>query len=380
MNPSRPNRDSTLFRSFALLVALVLCIFQAPTFASADFPLSDGDRVLFIGDSITQDGRYVDLIQAYLWVEFPNRDITIVNAGLSSETVSGITEPIHPFPRPNINDRLQRALDLAKPDWVFVCYGMNDGIYHPVEPRIRDAYRGGLEQVLSTIHSYGAKTILLSPPVFDSESPTVVKRLEEAKPDEPFGYRKPFRQYDDTLVSLTNIAQSFENDVRVERYIDVHVSTHDFIVFAKRQNPKFVYGDGVHPPLEGHAAIARAILFGLGEDEEMIDDVLTKYTGLRSPEADPQGTTPSPNAAAIRDAVIKRGSVLSAAVRKLVDPKKGPSIEPGSTIPEFEQAMALAAEQAKPIQKRIQETKAAWPPGRFCVEGATSFSTARSVK
>ena len=72
----------------------------------AELPFADGERVLFLGDSITQDGRYVALVEAYLWATYPQLHLDIVNAGLSSETVSGMTEPIHPYPRPNVNERL----------------------------------------------------------------------------------------------------------------------------------------------------------------------------------------------------------------------------------------------------------------------------------
>ena len=130
---------------FVRCLVAALALLTIVTVASAEeFFFKPKDRVLFLGDSITQNGRYVALLEAYLWAAYPRRDITVINAGLSSETVSGITEPVHPNRRPNIHDRLDRTLQLADPDWVFVCYGMNDGIYHPVEPRIVQAYQQGL--------------------------------------------------------------------------------------------------------------------------------------------------------------------------------------------------------------------------------------------
>lgn len=314
----------------------------------ADFPLRDNDRVLFIGDSITQDGRYVDLVQGYIWAQYPDRQITIINAGLSSETVSGITEPIHPFPRPNILDRLDRILQLSRPDFVFVCYGMNDGIYHPVEPRITEAYRQGLKSVLAKIDAAGAKAYLLSPPVFDVSAPSIQKNLANAKKDEPYGYRRPFEQYDMTLVTLTNIVQDFENDPRVAGYIDVHASTHDFLKAAKEADPNFVYGDGVHPPLEGHAAMARAVLFGLGESEIAIEQTMARYMGIQFPESKSNELPAGEDAGKVRELLFKRGRALSSKVRELVSPKSD-----GSGINEFSDSQTV--QEANAAKTKIVE-------------------------
>jgi hypothetical protein len=41
---------------------------------------------------------------------------------------------------PWVHDRVEPALRIAQPDWVFICYGMNDGNYYPPPPR----YSAGL--------------------------------------------------------------------------------------------------------------------------------------------------------------------------------------------------------------------------------------------
>ena len=52
-------------------------------------------RILFLGDSNTYAGGYVDIVDAYLHRALPDRNIEIINIGLPSETVSGLTEPNH---------------------------------------------------------------------------------------------------------------------------------------------------------------------------------------------------------------------------------------------------------------------------------------------
>src|SRR5688572_5783534 len=68
--------------------------------------LSGATRVLFLGDSITHSGQYVEFIEAYFITRFPDRKLEILNLGLPSETVSGLSEPGHAggqFPRPDLH-------------------------------------------------------------------------------------------------------------------------------------------------------------------------------------------------------------------------------------------------------------------------------------
>ena len=284
--------------------------------ARADIPFSDGDRVLFLGDSITQDGRYVALVEAYLWAAYPELHLDIINGGLSSETVSGITEPIHPYPRPNVNERLSRALKLVKPDWVVVCYGMNDGIYHPAEARIAAAYRDGLTKLVETVTTSGAKLILMTPPSFDVDAAPVQARLKEAKEDEPYGYKKPYPKYDETLLKLAGIVSSFTDDKAVERVIDLHATTSKYLRRVKNSKPDYQYGDGIHPPVDGHLAISRGVLAGFGCDETKVNSWLTMLTGITAPVGVP--VEPTDRQSAFQDLLFSRFAKRSASYRKAI--------------------------------------------------------------
>lgn len=84
-------------------------------------------KVLFLGDSITHAGFYVSMIDLAIReggvAPFPE----MINLGLPSETVTGLSEPEHPWPRPNVHERLDRALDAIQPDLVFTY--SNDGVH-----------------------------------------------------------------------------------------------------------------------------------------------------------------------------------------------------------------------------------------------------------
>ncbi len=225
----------------------------------ADAPALAGQRALFLGDSITQDDRYVSYLEYYLHAAGKSCDL--VSIGLSSETVSGLTEASSPYPRPCILERVDRALKAVKPTVVFACYGMNDGIYHPASPERLAAFTDGLRQLIAHVRTAGATLILLTPPVFDP-LPLAGKTVPATAPD--FGYGKIFYiGYDDVLAEFARA----EIALKVEGVttIDLHTPMAAALAARRVKDPAFTFSkDGVHPGDLGHLVMARAIAGGLG--------------------------------------------------------------------------------------------------------------------
>jgi lysophospholipase L1-like esterase len=91
-------------------------------------------RIVVLGDSITYGGGWV--VPFIAWLEAEGWTGDVINMGLSSETVSGLSEDGHAggkFPRPDLHERLDRVLRVGRPDLVIACYGMNCGIYQPLD-------------------------------------------------------------------------------------------------------------------------------------------------------------------------------------------------------------------------------------------------------
>jgi len=64
------------------LAAVLLCVALPPAHAdSGDFFFKPKDRILFLGDSITEEYRYPEAIEYYLVTRFPKWDLTFFNAG-----------------------------------------------------------------------------------------------------------------------------------------------------------------------------------------------------------------------------------------------------------------------------------------------------------
>ena len=245
-----------------LAVVFSLSVLCVVTQARANsFPLN-ARRILFIGDSITHAGQYVYLIETELRLQDVQPMPEIINIGLGSETCCGLSEPEHPFPRPDVNERLQRALAKIKPDLVVACYGMNDGIYYPFSQERFQAYQQGLKRVVATVHQAGAKIILLTPPPFD---PVPLKGKGKLLPAgrKQYAYFAMYENYDDVLKRYGRWILQQKN--LAEMAIDIHTPMAAYVTEKRKRNPEFTLSpDGIHPNSEGHRIIAETILRAWG--------------------------------------------------------------------------------------------------------------------
>lgn len=223
-------------------------------------PLLANKRVLWLGDSITQMGDYVTFVEYYLEKQYPADRFAIVSIGLASETTSCLSEKAHPFPRPCVHERLQRALALVKPDVVVACYGMNDGIYHPQSAERMQAFEQGIEKLIAAVHAAGAQMVLLTPPPFDR---LPVKQLA-GKDAADFSYLSPFDGYDSVLADYARWEMQLpRSDATV---VDLHTPLDAYLAKERKTEPGFSFAkkDGIHPDALGHLLMAQIVLKGLG--------------------------------------------------------------------------------------------------------------------
>lgn len=226
------------------------------------FP-SQVKRILFIGNSITYAGEYVTNVEAYLVAHYPSSHVEFINVGLPSETVSGLSEPDHAdgkFPRPDLHERLARVLKQTKPDWVFACYGMNDGIYMPLDDDRFRKFKEGIHWLHDELDHAGVKKIIhLTPSVFD-----------ERKGNHA-GYAHVLDVYSDWLLTQREVAQW--------HVVDIHGAMKTYLENQIEKDSTFALAaDGVHPGKTGHWIMSKEILLDLGEKNiaaaESITDAL----------------------------------------------------------------------------------------------------------
>jgi len=238
---------------------------QAVT-AAEGFPPAGADRVLFLGDSITYAGHYVAMVEARLRLAEPGRAWTIVNLGLPSETCTGLSEPEHPFPRPNVHERVDRALAKFDPDVVVVCYGMNDGIYYPFSDERFKAYQRGISMLIEKIDAAGASLVLMTPPPFDPLTLRAKGKLL-AGSSEKFSWKAIYEDYDDVMARYSQWI--LRQGDRADMVIDLRTPVLRYLTERRKAQPEFTMSpDGVHMNPEGHTLIAKAILVAWGYESD----------------------------------------------------------------------------------------------------------------
>ena len=245
-----------------LTLALTLCLSTPLRAAEADF-LPGVKRILFLGDSITYSGQYVDDFETFLFLRFPARQFAVINVGLPSETVSGLSEEGHAggqFPRPDLHERLDRVLAKTKPDLIFACYGMNDGIYLPFDEGRFAKFRDGIERLRAKAQAAGAQIIHLTPPTFHALSARNKSDADGKPPAKTLGgYNEVLDRY---------AAWLLEQRAKGWRVIDIHGPMNAFIEDKRKTNPDFVFADdGVHANAAGHALVAEQLIAGLAPAE-----------------------------------------------------------------------------------------------------------------
>lgn len=134
-------------------------------------------RILFLGDSITQNGWYVRLLQLYLSCRYPARGIECINAGVSGQTAKMALT------------RLERDVVSQHPDVVIVNFGINDidrelyaahqtspGILKEREKQIDD-YENAMSEIRDILEKNGIAMIKMTPCPYDEYQDSTVPNL-----------------------------------------------------------------------------------------------------------------------------------------------------------------------------------------------------------
>ncbi len=214
--------------------------------------LKKARRIVFLGDSITYDGRYVADFDAWLTTEFPKRNYEVIDVGISSEMVSGLSEEGHAdgrFPRPDLAERLERVLAATKPDLVIACYGMNCGIYQPFDSLRFAKYQAGILWLHEMVTKAGAPIVHVTPPTYDHLTG-----------------KGAAADYNDLLGKYGAWILSKRADGWI--VIDLHGPMNAEIARRRAQDPNFTFQpDGIHPDDTGHWFMAQQLIRFFGDAE-----------------------------------------------------------------------------------------------------------------
>jgi len=223
----------------AMILGLATLV-ATPAYAG-DFALKAGDRVVFYGDSITDQRLYSLYTEAFVVTRYPKRNITFVHSGWGGDTVRGGGGG-------PIEMRLSSDVIAYKPTVVTIMLGMNDASYRPFDEKIFENYSKGYEHILETLKSKlpGVRLTLIQPSPFDDVT---------RKPNFEGGYNAVLLRYADYIKDLAKKSGASTADLNtglVEATKKADAIDHDTAV---KLNP-----DRVHPAPAGQLLMAAGLL------------------------------------------------------------------------------------------------------------------------
>lgn len=237
-----------------LLVALAWTL---PASAQDKITLRENQRILFLGDSNTFAGGHIQYLDAYLLARHPDKRFELINLGLPSETLSGLSEPDHPYPRPHVFERLERALEKVEPDVVIAAYGMNDGIYHPFTKERLKEFQDAVGKLIQRLRRDNIPLVLVTPMPFDARA-LKGKLLPDGA--DKYSWMKPHQDYDEVLARYSEWLREMKKPAGVQ-VVDVHREVSDALAHYRGFSDKtfLLSRDGIHPGPMGHMLAAGAL-------------------------------------------------------------------------------------------------------------------------
>ena len=217
---------------------------------------SKKDRIVFVGDSITDSNRdyaappakwaswgdgYVNVINGYTTALHPAKELMIINKGISGNRIM------------DLSTRWNEDVVALTPDWVAIMIGINDiwrqfdGTFcqdeQVTEDEFYETYRTLVKETLPKVKGM----ILLS-------AFMVEERLDDAM-------RKKVDRYN----QLTQqVAEEFSI-----RFVDVQAYFDEFLT---HQSSYVLSSDRVHPSFAGHLLIAKAFIDTCEGEKEKTDE------------------------------------------------------------------------------------------------------------
>lgn len=251
--------NTALLRRVALLLTALAFV---PNPRAGEYFIHDGDRVVFLGDSITEQRLYTTYIEAYTLTRYPQWNLTFRNVGWGGDT-AWLRQRAHPDEgvlfaadaerqQAMVEDAVKRGLERdvlpLRPTVVTIKFGMNDHSYQPFRADIFRAYVRSQDRLAQVLEAAGARVAFLTP-----------QPIEEKRPDPDKDARNlSLRRFSDGLKEVA----SRRNAMFVDQF-DPYLG---LMLRERASNPAAMIGggDAVHPGPAGHTVMAWAILKGLG--------------------------------------------------------------------------------------------------------------------
>ena len=232
-------------RSRSIIATAVITLATLSSYA--DIQVKDGDRVAFLGDSITQGGNsapggYLHLVANGLKAAGVN--IAIVPAGISGHKSDQMLARVD-------NDVLSK-----KPQWMLLSCGVND-VWHGARGVPLEAYKTNIAEIVRKAQDAGVKVMVLT---------STMIREDQQNPE-----NQKLIAYNDYLRELAKEKGCLLADLNRDMQAALEV--------AKKTGER-ITSDGVHMAFGGNKMMAKGILRAFGVEEAKLSEIVAAWDAL----------------------------------------------------------------------------------------------------
>jgi lysophospholipase L1-like esterase len=231
-------------RPYRLLFLAISCtaLLSAQSAASQNsFYLRDGDRVVFYGDSITDQRLYTTFAESYVVTRFPTLNVAFTHSGWGGDRVGGGGGG-------PIDLRLSRDVFPYQPTVMTIMLGMNDGGYRALDEALFNTYKTGFEHIVDSVqqNAPACRITVIQPSPYDD-----VTRA----PLFTGGYNAVLLEYSAWLKTLAQTRRFDLADLNTPVVEMLHKAS-----AADSEQAQKILPDRVHPTAAGHIVMAEALL------------------------------------------------------------------------------------------------------------------------
>ena len=207
--------------------------------------LKDGDRVIFIGDSITHQCLYTQYVENFFYTRYPNTRLHFRNAGVGGDRAIDAL------------DRFDDDIASFKPTVATILLGMNDGSYKDFDPAVFATYAKDMTTLLDKLDALKVRVFLMSPTMFDHHA-AEVRMATNPKQRNPENYN-----------AVLAYSGKWAQEVAIKRhygFVDMYGPLNALTIEQRKTDPDFTFiPDAIHPAAAGQFIMAYSVIDAFGE-------------------------------------------------------------------------------------------------------------------
>jgi lysophospholipase L1-like esterase len=221
-----------------MAAAMAIGMIGSTALRAAELPVKDGQKIAFMGDSITEGGVG------------PDGYVTLVIRGLGTNGVKATAIPagISGHKSNDMLGRLERDVLSKKPDWMTLSCGVND-VWHGANGVPLDKYKENITKIVEQAQAAGIKVMLLTSTMIGE--------------DQPNENNQKLLAYNEFLRTLAKDKKCLLADLNADMQAAIAAAGPD-----KKGN--LLTGDGVHMNPAGNVMMASGVLKAFGLSAEQI--------------------------------------------------------------------------------------------------------------